>query len=195
MRVVDESKEPDMNLLIEAVKQLEMSSRSARPIFEKLAERGSPTAMYYLGEIERRGMGCAPDIHAAEAWFLKAAEEGSALSSYALGHLLLTTGRAEQSLKFLQMAGAQGYAPALNRLGRIYSSGNGVETDFQLAKKYFQRAVDKGHVIAMGSLGHILKDHPIKPFDRVRGYWLIVRAVWLLVYTIATDGFRSEKLR
>lgn len=195
MNIIDEKKEPDYDLLVDTVCKLEDDAQSASQSFEKLAALGSPTAMYYLGEIYRRGLGCSKDINLAEVWFLRAAREGSALSCYALADLYLTTGRAEQSLEFLKMASAQGYAPAMNRLGRIYCSANGVEADFEKARKYFERAVEKGHVIAMGSLGHLLKDHPVKPYDRFRGYGLIICAILLTVYTGVTESFRSEKFR
>lgn len=195
MSFIEWNKEPDQEALTRAADMLELDPVKAKPFFELLAERGSPTGMFYLGEIYAHGLGCKADPVEAERWYQMACAQESLLAWYSLGVLYLSTHRSDQAMEPLRTAAAQGYAPALNMLGQIYSSGMGVEVDFDKARKFFRRASNNGHVLAKARLGNILRKHPENISDRTEGYWLFVLSTIEFLFTLMTEGLRSEKLR
>ena len=195
MSYIEWDKEPDQEALIRAVDLLERDPVKAKPLFELLAERGSPTGMFYLGEIYAHGLGCKPAPLEAERWYQRACAGESLLSWYSLGALYISIHRFDLAIEPLRTAAAQGYAPALNKLGQIYSSGTGAEVDLDKARKLLERASSKGHVLAKGRLGNLLRRHPHNVWDRFKGIGLLVSATLELFYIVVVEGFRSEKLR
>lgn len=187
--------EPDRETLTQAADVLELDPAKAKLMFESLAQRGSPTSMFYLGEIYRVGLGCKADPVEAEHWFREASARGSLFAWYSLGVLYLSTHRYDLALEPLHTAAAQGYAPALNMLGQVYASGMGVEVDINKAKKFFVRASSKGHVLAKARLGRLLRKHPEDTIDKINGYWLFFVSTIEFAYTTFREGLRSEKLR
>ncbi|MGV8998194.1 MAG: tetratricopeptide repeat protein [Parvibaculaceae bacterium] len=195
MSIVDWANEPDRNALLEAIYKMEVDPINAKPMFEVLAEKGSPTSMYRLGEIYKRGLAGEADFLEAERWYQLAVKNGSLLAWYSLGGMYLTMSKFVQAKEAFEIAAIQGYAPALNQLGRCYASGVGTEVDLAKAKKFLKRASEKGHVQALGALGKIYRTYPDNIFDRFRGIGLYVLALFKTYYVVVTNGFRSERLR
>ena len=52
-------------------------------------------------------------------------------------------------------ASAQSEADEANRLGMMYSSGDGVPQDWEQARAWFRKAADRGHANAQFNLGVI----------------------------------------
>src|SRR6056297_2058493 len=61
--------------------------QSALNVWLERAREGDPEAQHYVGEINEKGMGRAPDYAEAAVWYRRAAEQGYAQSQIALGYL------------------------------------------------------------------------------------------------------------
>ena len=57
-------------------------------------------------------------------------------------------------MEYYQLAADQGNADAQNNLGYSYSSGEGVEQDYEKAVEYYQLAADQGNADAQYNLGY-----------------------------------------
>lgn len=195
MSIVDWTNEPDENALIVAIRLKETDPAGAQLVFGTLAERGSPTAMFYLGEIFARGLTGTTDYVVAENWYIKAAKSGALLAWYSLGILYHATSRFSQAKEAFEIASAHSYPPALNQLGRYYASGVGTEIDIAKAKKCLERASAKGHVMALGALGVLLRKYPENTSENLRGVWLYFVAAFKLYFYAFKEGLESERLR
>jgi TPR repeat protein len=70
----------------------------------------------------------------------------SARLLYELGRSYLKKGDFEAALTQLRKAAGQGYAPALNEIGTMYSDGSGVSKDEGEAVKWYRKAAERGYV-------------------------------------------------
>jgi TPR repeat protein len=70
----------------------------------------------------------------------------SARLLYELGRAYLKKGDFEAALTQLRKAGGQGYAPALNEIGTMYSDGFGVPKDEGEAVKWYRNGAERGYV-------------------------------------------------
>lgn len=121
-------------------------------MLERLADRGSPMSMVYLGHAHEVGKGLPIDNNEAEKWYRHAAESGSVFAYYCLGRLFLREKRYDDARTAFELAEADGDAPSIYYLGEIYRRGWGVERDLERAKKYFTRAAANGHLVSRGAL-------------------------------------------
>ncbi len=89
-----------------------------------------------------------------------AAQNGDVRAFYEIGMRLIYGQRGAQQdaalgLEWLQLAADRQHAPALYRIGVLYSKGIGVKRDFQLAARNFVAAGDLGHRAALHDLGNL----------------------------------------
>ncbi len=99
-----------------------------------LAQQGSASAQYNLGQMYRKGQGVPEDNKIATKWYRLAAEQGHSDAQYSLG-LTYAKGEgvpqdSEIAVKWYRLAAKQGYAFAQNNLGVMYFRGEGVPQDY-----------------------------------------------------------------
>jgi TPR repeat protein len=187
--------EPKKDQVTQAFKLLRSRPRDALDVFEKLAKAGSPASMFYIGVIYQNGMGCPADISAAEKWFRRAADAGSVTAYYSLGDLYGRSKRWREAREAFAIAGAKEYGPALNRLGRIYAVGRGVEKDVRKARQYLERASAEGNLPGRIALARVLIGHSGNWIDKGRGTLLYLSSWLLVLSTLLFEGYASERLR
>ena len=69
-----------------------------------------------------------------------------------IGQLFSMTGKHDAALYWIQQAAQQGYADAMQCLGRCYLSGEGVAKDENLGVMWIAKAASFGHVIAQAQM-------------------------------------------
>lgn len=110
---------------------------SARTIWEVLANRGNPDALFNLGILAEDGLGEARDMKKAEALYVAAANAGSFKAQYRLGMLynagvLLPKDR-DRARRYLGMAAEGGDKEARAALASLDKPGDNL-TPFQRAE-------------------------------------------------------------
>ena len=114
-------------------------------LWRPLAENGSITAQYRLGNMYAEGKGVARDDKAALMWFQRAAEKGDAASQYNVGVSYASgAGTAQndaEAAKWFRRAADQGMAFAQLNLGLLYAAGRGVPQDNVEAMAWLQLAL------------------------------------------------------
>ena len=78
-------------------------------------------------------------------------------SLYAHGRALMEAGNYEGAVPFLERAGEGNHAVALQELGDMYQFGIGVESDFDVAFKYYNASAALGLPSAQRSLAFFLE--------------------------------------
>lgn len=134
--------------------------------YEKAAMKGHPTSMYSLGLCYYKGIGQdKPDFDLATEWFEKAVRYGvsDALPYIARTHLKQTVIHAndpevaqqffEKTIAALKLAVENNDVYSQRELGKIYLTGQGVNTDYSLAVELLKKAAAKNDAEALTFLG------------------------------------------
>jgi len=114
------------------------------------------TSMGYMFE---KGEGCEQNYSTAADWYRKAASTGNSRAKVNLG-ICLTHGRGvdrvdhEQANVLFKEAIEGGNLEASYAMGLSHCHGRGVEQSHATALSYWQRAADKGHVLAARQVGY-----------------------------------------
>lgn len=114
-----------------------------------------------LGELLAR----EGDAAGAEAWYLRAADAGSAEAMRALGYARLRGGDLADALRWYRMAAERGNAPAMNDLGFVLRHQGHTEE----AVYWWRRCADAGCALALYDLG-ILLDRQGRPDEAEECY-------------------------
>lgn len=111
--------------------------------FQKSASANDPLGAYKLGcYYDGQGAGIIQtDQDEALKYKLVAAEAGYALAQHDVAILYARQGNMEEAVKWMEMAGAQGYDPALFKLYSLYFDGKAVPQDLSLAFAYYKLAL------------------------------------------------------
>jgi hypothetical protein len=125
-------------------------------LLEFAASAGIASAQNDLGTMIRSGMGCAPDIARAIAWYEAAAAQEEPTALYNLALLYLhgcgVSFDRPRAAELLVAAAAQGNTEAACDLGTMYMTGEGVGRDIVRAAWLHVQAAESGDVVAMGNL-------------------------------------------
>lgn len=124
----------------------------ARRILAPLSSQGNPQAENWLGYMDAKGLGAAPDMQGAVGLLTKAATAGLPEAERRLGEIYLN-GRGvlqnvEQARQWLQRAADGGDATAQRMLGEIYAKGTGVPKDPAQAYAWLAIAASQGDPLA-----------------------------------------------
>lgn len=124
---------------------------------QKRAEKGRPSAQYYLGLRYYHGLGVPKDERIAAQWFERAARAGESGAQLNLARML-KTGRGvapdmQRAVQMYRAAAARGVQAAMVELGEILSSGGSVATDYREALRLFNEAAAAGNASAEFNLG------------------------------------------
>ena len=131
---------------------------AAAELLKKSAAQGYAPAQTDLGAAYANGAGLPQDYAEAAKWYRKAAEQGDTLAEYTLGRIYLA-GRgvpkdAGEGVKWLKKAAAADQPDAMLALGDIFLTGiEDVKIDFKQAFAWFEKAVERGRINGLNSLG------------------------------------------
>ena len=119
------------------------------------AQAGKPWACYVLANKYESGTGVRQDLAEAHRWFEKAATHPEpAVSAFSgLGNSHLKRGNYAEARRWLEKAAAQGHAPAMYNLGKIYDDGMGVSRSAPTAVEWYERGASAGYHMAQCELG------------------------------------------
>jgi len=114
------------------------------------AAAGNSYDQLNLGAAYDNGIGVTRDIDKALYWYQKAAEQGVAEAQFNLAHLMVSEEMsAVVAAEWMRKAAEQGMVDAEYLMGVSYAEGIGVAIDRGEARRWLQRAVEKGHEEAM----------------------------------------------
>ena len=86
---------------------------------------------------------------------LERADAGDVESQHAVALLLLSSGKPEGAIDWLELAAKHGHADAMNLLGTCYIEGNGRPKDENLGIVWIAKAAALGHVISQRQMDFI----------------------------------------
>jgi len=137
---------------------------NASDVFEKIAE------MY------EKGIDLPQNNGEAVKWCRKAAESDGAPVRVKLAGLLLQGQDYDEARRLCEEAAKQRYSPGAYCVGLVYERGLGVSQNPIEAVKWFKRAAEMGHAVAMLRVGEMYrKGSGVKP-DRISAYAFIFLA-------------------
>jgi cell division protein FtsN len=117
-----------------------------------LADRGDADAQYNLGQAYKLGRGVPADLHIAQTWFEKAAQQGHPQAARNLGIILFQTGEQKRSIPWLRMAADADDAQAEYVLGTALFNGDVAGEDWVRAYALMSRAAAQGFPPAAANL-------------------------------------------
>jgi TPR repeat protein len=137
----------------------------AHNLHMQAAEREVPPAMYEVGLMLERGLGCLQNYSEAAFWYEEAAKRGHAESFNNLGVLYkdghgVNQDRDRCFLCFSRAADAD-LAEGLYNLGQLYDHGYGCEMDHDKALDLCRKAAYKGHAKAKEIIKKMQEDGQI----------------------------------
>jgi TPR repeat protein len=113
-------------------------------LWQPLAERGDPTAQYFIGTLYAEGKGFPQNDETAFAWFQRSANKGHPVAQYNVGASYAAGAGVMKSdtdaAKWFQRAANQGMPYAQLNLGLMYAAGSGVPQDDVEAFKWLELA-------------------------------------------------------
>lgn len=115
-------------------------------------------------------------------WYRRAAEQGLTRARSAYGIILMrgdyqTTADPAKAAPYLLKAADDGDLEAMNALGLMYESGNGVPRDLPTTENYLRKAAQAGHVKARANLGDFLDPNSPDRKRRIEAIaWLTLAA-------------------
>lgn len=125
--------------------------------YQRAAEQGDPNAQYGLARMYRDGLGVEANFEVGRNWYMLAAEQG--LRGPLQAHYAPDPGSpvSDGMVQFLERAAEEGDVNAAVRLGHIFRTGNGVDTDAEVARQWFLQAALADHAHAQASLAFMLQ--------------------------------------
>lgn len=162
--------------------------------YSELSEKGYCAAQVFLGWMYSEGIGTEPDRDVALFWFKKAAQKGSAEGMFYCGRLLEEFEKYDEAFEYIRLGAVRNYAPALCRLGLMYSIGRGVTENKDFAVQYLRRAAEQGNVFAKRELAVQLIMHSPSLLKRVEGVFRFALAITESFF-VALRNPHSEKTR
>lgn len=140
-------------------KSVEKSEATAFVWYERAAQHGSRNAMREAGHMLCKGQGVKKDYPAAQSWLQKAVDAGDTeKGSYEwLGYLYASDLEGvetdyEKGAAYYRQAEEAGSGYAMCMLGNMYKDGKLGETDLDMAREYYQKALEAGYERAEDSL-------------------------------------------
>ena len=124
--------------------------------YRRLAEEGHRNAPHRLAWMFLKGLGTSASDEDAIKWYKVAAEAGNPIATFDLANSYGARDENALAVEWYQRAAAQGYSPALYRLGLYYRIGKGVVRDDKKATEMFREAAKGGHLFAQRELNKLL---------------------------------------
>jgi TPR repeat protein len=130
----------------------EGAHKEAVRLLQPLVERNSEYALLTLGWIYETGVIGAPDKDSAQAYYERAAAEGSAAAYLDLGRLLLARGEESQARSAFETGAERGDVPCMSKLGKMMVEGRGGPIDIGEGSKWLKNAAAQGHILAQRTI-------------------------------------------
>lgn len=158
--------------------------------YRRAAETGHPISQFNLAHLlvtHRQQEGEEPasvNARLAEGveWYRRAADQGLTRALSAYGVILMrgdyqTTAEPAKAARYLLKAANDGDLEAMNALGLMYQSGNGVPRDLPTSETFLRKAAEAGHVKARANLGEFLDPNSATRERRIEAIaWLSLAA-------------------
>ena len=112
---------------------------------ESLDQAGSALSTLCIASCLVKGFGYEKDLPGAEARYRVAVEAGYSAGLFGLGIVHLQTGRFAEAFEEFEQAVSRDYHLAYNALAYLYSRGEGVAQDRQIALALWRTGTAKGH--------------------------------------------------
>jgi uncharacterized protein len=125
---------------------------SALEAYSELAQDGDVFAQTQIAAMHYRGKGTARNLLEAEKWYRSAAESGDRYARFVLARFLIDERRELEAFDLLLQLSELPYLPACYWLSRLYSRGERVKKNAQLASYYLQYSGEHGHIWARREL-------------------------------------------
>ncbi len=128
-----------------------------------LFSKGNPEAQCYVGWAYENGKGTEQNYTKAVKWYERAALQGYAGALHSLG-LMYAQGHGvkldnTKALELLRKSANQGYAETQAQLGYLYEKGKcGLPQNYLEAIKWYQKAAERGNVLAQKVLARIYEE-------------------------------------
>jgi TPR repeat protein len=124
--------------------------------------------MIEIGRFHRFGLGRSRDLDQATRWFQRAADLKDARAQLNLGLLYEDEGRSvedeRRAFHFYQLSAEQGYGEAMFRLYRAYRRGQGVEPNWDEARRWLERSAEAGYAWAQAEFGNYYEKGPYRSY-------------------------------
>lgn len=140
----------DVKTAIEAWQRGDFATAVAE--WRPLADRGDADAQYNLGQAYRMGRGVPADLHIAQTWFEKAAQQGHPQAARNLGLILFQTGEKKRAIPWLKMATDADDPQAEYVLGTALFNGDIAGEDWVRAYALMSRSAAQGFPPAAANL-------------------------------------------
>ena len=152
---------------------------------QQAAEAGRKDAWYDLGVVYANGFAGAPDMTKAMDCFRKGAEAGNADCQTSLGMFFQAGERIPggvkadpvEAVKWYRLAAAQNHTEAIQHLGMMYVTGQGVTQDVAEGAKWFLKGAELGNADCQWGLGQCYWEGKGVTKDLVQGMALFAAAV------------------
>jgi TPR repeat protein len=190
--------EPDPGRLLLAIELQKSNPLEYLKICHELVQHGSNLAKCYIGDVYANGRGVDRDIELGMQWYRKASDSGSIEASHRLAFWLWYQGEYQVAVGILKNIGERGFPPALYVLGSIYYSDyddHTIDSDVELALKYWKTAEAFGHLIAKRRLSIFLRRKESGIFTKFKGllklFRLLPEFMRLSIMDPTSDRLRS----
>ncbi len=135
----------------------EPNIRKAIRWFKKAAKQDHAKALYAIGGCYEHEIGVKHDLEYAKSMYKQSAELGLARAQYDYAVSIYSI---KESVKWLNKAAEQNFAPAKYALAYCYSNGMGVERDIDAFIYWLEEAADHDYDIALCALASIYLTGP-----------------------------------
>ena len=126
--------------------KLEKNIYKAVELFKKAANAQFSPALRELGKLYLKGEGVEKSLNMAISLFKTASAKGDPEGMYLLANYYLYKKDKDYNkiVPLLKASAKSGNLEAIQKLGKLYESGNGVKKSFKKAMKYYQLAAENG---------------------------------------------------
>lgn len=135
----------------------EYDREAAKAYFEACPE--NPYAQIELGQMYRAGILVEKDMEKARSLFQSVIDQGYAEGYYGLAKIASSEEDYTVAIEYYEkvLEGEESYylGESANAIGFIYSSGLGVEVNYELAKEWYEKGIEVGSRTAMHNLGSL----------------------------------------
>ncbi len=153
--------------------------KGALYLFKRLAYDGCAPALIAVGSIYEHGYDEAPkNFDQAIQWYSYAIDVIDDVKAHlALGRSYLSRASSASDYEqaryhFIRLIEEKNHRGALYGLGLLYEFGLGVEQSYDYAVRYYQSAVEQGHILALRNMARIA----FRRKRYLKGCWLWLRA-------------------
>lgn len=149
-------------------------------LFQRVADKGNPKAMYVLSLLYQNGFYVEADTDKAVEYLKKSADLKYPEAEYSMAYLYLSGMYVEKDYKkgiqLMTSAANNGFPDAQNNIGMLYLKGELVPKDLSRAKSWLEKASNNGSSMAEYNLGVVYDAGMGVPVDSKKAGSLYLRS-------------------